>query len=182
MLAGCWSQCRTLIPRQHRWGLLVQVAEAAELLLGRFIDLLGAATPVLDLRYAVAGKKQIDALGSGTVMDISDSLTPGLLAEGIRTMAWASRLTEMPVPFHTMISNVPGPPTALFLGEAELVVPIGLGPIRDNMGLFHIVSSSETMMSLSFSACKKLIPDAEFYQQCLHNAFASLLGRALSEA
>ena len=133
-------------------------------------------------RYAVAGKKQIDALGSGTVMDISDSLTPGLLAEGIRTMAWASRLTEMPVPFHTMISNVPGPPTALFLGEAELVVPIGLGPIRDNMGLFHIVSSSETMMSLSFSACKKLIPDAEFYQQCLHNAFASLLGRALSEA
>jgi diacylglycerol O-acyltransferase len=38
-------------------------------------------------RYAVAGKKQINALGSGTVMDISDSLTPGVLAEGIRTMA-----------------------------------------------------------------------------------------------
>jgi len=133
-------------------------------------------------RYAVAGKKQIDALGSGTVMDISDSLTPGVLAEGIRTMAWASRIAEMPVPFHTMISNVPGPPTALFLGDAELVVPIGLGPIRDNMGLFHIVSSSETMMSLSFSACKKLIPDADFYQQCLHNSFAALLGRALSEA
>jgi WS/DGAT/MGAT family acyltransferase len=133
-------------------------------------------------RYAVAGKKQIDALGSGTVMDISDSLTPGVLAEGIRTMAWASRLAEMPVPFHTMISNVPGPPTALYLGQANLVVPIGLGPIRDNMGLFHIVSGSDTMMSLSFSACKKLLPDADFYQQCLQNSFAALLGRALSEA
>ena len=132
-------------------------------------------------RYAVAGKKHINALGSGTVMDISDSLTPGVLAEGIRTMALASRLAEFPVPFHTMISNVPGPPTALYLGDAELVVPIGLGPIRDNMGLFHIVSSSETMMSLSFSACKTLLPDADFYQQCLQNSFAALLGRALSE-
>jgi hypothetical protein len=105
-----------------------------------------------------------------------------VLAEGIRTMAWASRLAEMPVPFHTMISNVPGPPTALYLGQAKLVVPIGLGPIRDNMGLFHIVSGSDTMMSLSFNACKKLLPDADFYQQCLQNSFAALLGRALSEA
>jgi len=130
-------------------------------------------------RYAVAGKKQINALGSGTVMDISDSLTPGILAEGIRTLAWASRMAEIPVPFHTMISNVPGPASPLFLGQAKLVVPIGLGPVRDNMGLFHIVSSSETMMSVSFSACKKLLPDAGFYQQCLDNAFAALLGRAM---
>ena len=133
-------------------------------------------------RYAVAGKKQIDALGSGTVMDISDSLPPSVLAEGIRSMAWARRLVEIPVPFHTMVSNVPGPTTALHLGAAKLIVPLGLGPVRDNMGLFHIVSSSDSMMSLSFSACSKLLPDADFYQQCLRNAFAALLGRALSEA
>ena len=50
-----------------------------------------------------------------------------------------------------------------------MVVPQGLGPVRDNMGLFHIVSS-------------KLLPDAEFYQQCLRHAFAALLGQARSEA
>ena len=142
-------------------------------------------TPVERLRlihrYAVAGKRQIDALGSGTVMDISDSLPPGVLAEGIRSMAWARRLVEIPVPFHTMVSNVPGPNTALHLGAAKLVVPLGLGPVRDNMGLFHIVSNSDSILSVSFSACSKLLPDGEFYQQCLRNAFAALLGRALSE-
>ena len=132
-------------------------------------------------RYAVAGKKKIDALGSGTVMDISDSLPPSVLAEGIRSMAWARRLVEIPVPFHTMVSNVPGPTKPLHLERARLVVPLGLGPVRDNMGLFHIVSNSDSMMSLSFSACGKLLPDADFYQQCLRNAFAALLGRALSE-
>lgn len=125
-------------------------------------------------RYAVAGKKQINALGTGTVMDISDSLTPGILAEGIRTLAWASRLVDVPVPFHTMISNVPGPQTQMFLGEAELLVPLGLGPIRDNLGLFHIVSASQQMMSISFVACKRLLPDASFYEQCLADAFAEL--------
>ena len=132
-------------------------------------------------RYAVAGKKQINALGSGTVMDISDSLTPGILAEGMKTIARARRMVAIPVPFHTMISNVPGPQTALFLEDARLVVPIGLGPVRDNMGLFHIVSTSESMMSLSFSACTKLLPDGGFYQQCLHNAFAALREKALSD-
>jgi diacylglycerol O-acyltransferase len=132
-------------------------------------------------RYAVAGKKQINALGSGTVMDISDSLTPGLLAEGMKSIARARRVVDMPVPFHTMISNVPGPQEEMTLGEARLVVPVGLGPVRDNMGLFHIVSSSATMMSVSFSACKKLLPDPAFYQQCLHNAFEELREAALVE-
>ena len=129
-------------------------------------------------RYAVAGKKQIDALGSGTVMDISDSLTPAILAEGIRTMAWASQLAEIPVPFHTMISNVPGPQEVMQLGDAELLVPLGLGPVRDNMGLFHIVSSAAQRMSLSFSACATLLPDAALYEECLARSFAELAREA----
>ena len=129
-------------------------------------------------RYAVAGKKHIAALGTGTIMDISDSLPPRVLAEGIRTMAWASQLREMPVPFHTMISNVPGPPYAMQLDDAQLVVPLGYGPIRDNMGLFHIVSSSESLLSLAFSACDRLMPDAPYYQRCLQEAFEELLRSA----
>jgi hypothetical protein len=131
-------------------------------------------------RYAVAGKKQISSLGTGTVMDISDSLTPGVLAESIRALAWASRVADVPVPFHTMISNVPGPQRPLSLGKAELVVPVGLGPLRDNMGLFHIVSSSERFMSISFSACRKLLPDSEHYVSCLENAFGALREQAVA--
>ncbi len=125
-------------------------------------------------RYAVAGKKQTDALGSGTVMDISDSLTPAMLAEGIRGMAMASRLTDARVPFHTMISNVPGPQQPMYLEGAHLAACLGLGPIRDNMGLFHIVSSTDSRFSLTFNACRKLLPDADLYQNCLERAFTAL--------
>ncbi len=131
-------------------------------------------------RYAVAGKKQISALGTGTVMDISDSVTPGLLAEGIKTLAWASKVVDMPVPFHTMVSNVPGPQSKMHLGKAELLVPLGLGPVRDNLGLFHIVSGGPSMMSLSFTACKALLPDGSRYEQCLTDSFEELHQAALA--
>lgn len=133
-------------------------------------------------RYAVAGKKRINALGTGTVMDISDSVSPNILAGGIRAMARASVMALAPVPFHTMVSNVPGPHAALRLGQAELVVPLGFGPVRDNMGLFHIVSSSDSRVSLSFSACERLMPDGEFYEQCLQRAYTALTGQALGGA
>jgi len=112
-------------------------------------------------RYAMAGKKHIDALGTGTVMDISDSVTPNLLARGIRLLAEASLVGDAPVPFHTMVSNVPGPPSTF-------------GPVRDNMGLFHIVSNSASRVSLSFSACARLLPDPEAYSRCLEAAYAEL--------
>ncbi len=125
-------------------------------------------------RYALAGKKQIDSLGSGTVMDISDSMTPAMLAGGIRTMAWASQFADFPVPFHTMISNVPGPSSERQLQGARLVAHLGFGPVRDNMGLFHVVSNSSSTMSLSFNSSRELLPDPEVYRDCLLNSFESL--------
>ncbi len=125
-------------------------------------------------RFAVAGKKQLSALGTGTIMDISDSLVPGVLAEGMKTVARTRRLVDMPVPFHTIVSNVPGPRESIALAGAELLVPFGLGPVRDNLGLFHIVSSSADYFSLAFSACSQLLPDPEHYQAMLVEAFNEL--------
>jgi WS/DGAT/MGAT family acyltransferase len=149
-----------------RVGLATSIADPVERL--RFVH-----------RYAVAGKKQIGALGTGTIMDISDSVSPNILAGGIRAMAQASRIADVPVPFHTMVSNVPGPTVPMRLGDAELVVPIGFGPVRDNMGLFHILSGSRGMVSLTFTACARLMPDGEHYQQCLHNACSDLSEQTL---
>lgn len=141
--------------------------------------------PVQRLRtihqYAVAGKKRINAVGTGTVMDISDSLNPGVLAEGIKALALASQIVDIPVPFHVMVSNVPGPTTAMHLRGAKLVVPMGMGPVRDNMGLFHIVSSSSEKVSIGFNACQKLLPDPEYYQECLTESYTELLEKALSD-
>lgn len=125
-------------------------------------------------RFAVAGKREIKALGTGTVMDISDSVPPTILAEGIRTLAWASQLAPVPVPFHTMISNVPGPDGEPTLETLPLLACAGLGPVRDNMGLFHIISSTDRMVSLSFNACGRLLPDGQSYRDCLQAAYEEL--------
>ncbi len=129
-------------------------------------------------RYALAGKREIKALGTGTIMDISDSVPPSILAEGIRTLALASRLAPVPVPFHTMVSNVPGPAGRQSLFTLPLVSCSGLGPVRDNMGLFHIISGTLHKVSLSFSACSRLMPDAAFYRQCIEDSFVELFSAA----
>ncbi|TDG11384.1 DUF1298 domain-containing protein [Seongchinamella unica] len=129
-------------------------------------------------RYAVAGKRNIDALGTGTIMDISDSLNPALLAGGLRTLAVAGSLGSMPVPFHTMISNVPGPTGEISLDGLPLLACAGLGPVRDNMGLFQIISSSDHYVSLTFSACSKLLPDADNYRRMLLQSHQELLDAA----
>ena len=126
-------------------------------------------------RFAVAGKRAIKALGTGTIMDISDSVPPTILAEGIRTLALASRLAPVPVPFHTMVSNVPGPVGEQTTNGLPLIACTGLGPVRDNMGLFHIISTTDQMVSLSFNACARLLPDGESYRDCLHAAYTELL-------
>jgi len=142
------------------------------------------ADPVERLRavhqYALLGKTKINTLGSGTVMDISDSVAPGVLAEGLRALSYAStRVSEIPVPFHVMISNVPGPATAEFLCGAPLHFLIGLGPIRHSMGLFHIVTHSADLYTISFTSCGAMMPDAEFYERCLHESYASLLAASV---
>lgn len=127
-------------------------------------------------QYALMGKAKINTLGTGTVMDISDSVTPGVLAEGMRALSFAStRVAEMPVPFHVMVSNVPGPLEPISLHGAPLHSLIGLGPIRHSMGLFHVVSNSAKFYTISFTSCRSIMPDAAFYEQCLQESFRDLL-------
>lgn len=129
-------------------------------------------------QYALYGKARLNKLGSGTVMDISDSMTPGVLSEGLRALNMMSaRVADMPVPFHVMVSNVPGPVKPIALAGNPLNTINGYGPIRHSMGLFHIVSNCDALFSISFSSCKTMLPDPEFYEQCLKSSH-----RALCEA
>jgi hypothetical protein len=43
------------------------------------------------------------------------------------------------------------------------------------MGLFHVVSNSAEFYTISFTSCHSIMPDAEFYEQCLQESFEDLL-------
>jgi diacylglycerol O-acyltransferase len=142
------------------------------------------ANPVERLRavhqYALIGKASINNLGTGTIMDISDSMAPGILAEGLKVLRYATTVGDIPLPFHVIISNVPGPAKPISLDQHPLHWVIGLGPIRHSMGVFHVITRCADNHAISFTSCSSIMPDPTFYEQCLNTSAANLLDAALT--
>lgn len=129
---------------------------------------------------AADGKAYSSALGAHAMMDITQSLAPQVLGMGMRAAFSAALQTDMAMPMQTVVSNVPGPQIPLYLSGARIHTMLGMGPVLDNMGLFHGVISGAGRISINFTACRQMLPDPEFYQQCLSEAFAELKASTLS--
>ena len=54
------------------------------------------------------------------------------------------------------------------------VAGFGTGPSTDGIGLVHAISSLSGILSISFSACRELMPDPEFYGQCIEDSYKEL--------
>ena len=78
------------------------------------------------------------------------------------------------MPVHTVISNVPGPQVPLYLAGAKVSMMMGMGPLLHLMGLFHAVISGAGKITINFLSCREMLPDPEFYQQCLAESFDEL--------
>ena len=67
---------------------------------------------------------------------------------------------------------------------AALIDSISLGPLLPNVGLFQIVYSSvqdkKGIISISFTACRDMMPDPGFYASCLKSSFEELRDSALA--
>jgi hypothetical protein len=117
------------------------------------------------------------------MVDLTDVMPGNVLSLAIRS-ASATGLAEANVVQNTIITNVPGAPFQLYMCGAALVDSISLGPLIPNIGLFHIVYSAvqdkKGTMSLSFTSCRDMMPDPEFYADCLQESFEELREATLS--
>jgi len=124
-----------------------------------------------------SAKAYAEALGPRFAVDLTDVLPGNVLSLAVRTAA-ATGLSEASVMFNTVVTNVPGAPFQLYMCGAALVDAISLGPLLPNMGLFQIVYSSvqdkKGTITLSFTACRDMMPDPEFYTRCLQDSFDEL--------
>ncbi len=129
-----------------------------------------------------SAKAYAEALGPRFAVDLTDVMPGNVLSLAIRT-ASATGLAEASTVFNTIVTNVPGAPFQLYMCGAELIDSISLGPLLPNVGLFHIVYSSvqdkKGTVSLSFTACRDMLPDPAFYAACLQEAFEELRAAAL---
>lgn len=90
----------------------------------------------------------------------------------------SAKLGNSAIPANVTITNVPGPQAPLYLAGAKALSMQGLGMIQDGVGLFHIVSSYCDKFQIGITSCREMMPDPEFYAQCVEEAFGQLLAAA----
>jgi WS/DGAT/MGAT family acyltransferase len=87
----------------------------------------------------------------------------------------------IPVNVSTCISNVAGPDFPLYCAGAKMVDYYGLGVLTPGMGIFHLVFSYAGKLTLSVLADRDIMPDPEFYHDCLVASYQELQRAALRD-
>ncbi len=127
-------------------------------------------------------KETSSVVGTGVMMDISKSLWPPFMKAGMRAATFAASHSDLPMSAHTVISNVAGPQMPLYLAGARVQMMMGMGPLLDLAGLFHAVISCNGLITINFVSCRELLPDPDFYRQCLQDSWDELERTALKKA
>ncbi len=125
-------------------------------------------------KHSQSSKETSQVIGTGVMMDVTRSLWPQFAKLTMRAATFAAERDAVPMPVHTVISNVPGPQQPLYLAGARLHMLMGLGPLVDMAGLFHAVISGMGLISINFLSCREMMPDPDFYKQCLEEAYDEL--------
>lgn len=76
------------------------------------------------------------------------------------------------------ISNVPGPQTTLYMNGARILHSYAMAPLANGMGLFIATPSYNGQISFSVTSTREILPDIEFFMECLRDALQELLEAA----
>jgi WS/DGAT/MGAT family acyltransferase len=94
---------------------------------------------------------------------------------------WARNELSQHIPLNisTCISNVAGPDFPLYCAGARMVDYYGLGVLTPGMGIFHLVFSYSGKITLSVLADRDIMPEPEFYHDCLVAAYEEMYAAAV---
>ncbi len=124
-------------------------------------------------------KAMTNALGARTMTEVS-KVNPALyMALGAQLFSRVSIAHKLAMPFNTVVTNVPGPPVHIYSSGARMEsMALSLICLTDGLGLAHVVQSYVDEAYISFTACRDIMPDPEFYSQCLQDSYDELLAAA----
>lgn len=133
------------------------------------------ADPVKRLEAISNTTRETKAAKSGLSARIMTDLTkhvPGVTMAGVARILTDERFA--PKMSNLMVSNVPGPQMQLYMNGATLTHQYGLAPLAHGMGLFIATPSYNGTISFSIISDRKIMPDVEFFRECLQRAFNEL--------
>lgn len=126
---------------------------------------------------AVASKAYANAIGVERISTIVNSIPSGLASVGMRVMT-ATGLSGRAAMAHTILTNVPGPQFPIYMCGAKATLWLGAGCPLHGGGLFHTANSYYGSVFLTFICCRQMMPDPDFYHQCINKSFQELLAAA----
>jgi len=127
-----------------------------------------------------SSKTEIEqAVGAKELTDITKHAPAATLALSARLLAGSTLDTGQREPLAgCSIMNVPGPAIPLYLDGARMTYFSAIMPISDGMGLVFAVTSYDGMVFISPTSCREMVPDPEFFAQCIRDSFQELLAIA----
>ncbi len=134
-------------------------------------------------KEAVAAKAYAQALGQDLMAEVSSVLSPLVAKSFLSLQANSDKFkalsSMLPVAPNTIISNVAGSPVPYYLCGAEAVGGLGMGPVMPGTGLFQCVFTQNNKMTMSVVCCRDIMPDPEFYQQCIRQSYREMVDACL---
>ena len=116
-------------------------------------------------------KEAKSGLSARLMTDLTKHI-PGATMAGVARLLTSERFA--PRQTNLCITNVPGPQFPLYMNGAILTHQFGMGPITNNMGLFLAALSYNGHISFSVTSDRAIMPDSEFFADCIRSAFDEL--------
>ena len=123
---------------------------------------------------ANTSKSSSKKMGPKAFKSIIDGVYPAFLQWGAARLIKNGAVKYMPPIVNTLASNVPGLQAPVYLCGAKLTDYIGLGFLAPTMTLFHVISSTEERINISFVGCPDSLSDPDGYCQALQDSFKAL--------
>ena len=121
------------------------------------------------------GAKELqNGVGAKSMTDYSQFIPSTLTALAARLASDWGLMNRMKPTFNCVITNVPGPQFPLYATGAKMVASFGTGPVLDGLALFHAIGSYMGQFMISATSCREIMPDPDFYRQCLQESFEEL--------
>lgn len=109
------------------------------------------------------------------VLRVAGVFSPALTQRAARIWAKHHLSRFVPANISTVVSNVPGPRGDLYSAGAKLVRYHSMGLLTPGCGTFHLVYSFNGLITVTLLADRDIVPDPDFYQQCLEKSFTETL-------
>jgi hypothetical protein len=99
---------------------------------------------------------------------------PAPVAKNFYPLVTALALYSEKLLLNTMVTNVVTTHAPLYFAGAKLIRALATGPIIDQSGVFHTVFTFDGELSIGFTACREMLPDPQFYAECIQASFDEL--------